>query len=133
VPHVPPDFLSRLVALANVMRPSFQKAAHANLADAAYRKSGPHQRTWDEKDGAQPLQRCCYAGEEGVAEGENSLIPVVKAFEKSFSAHVRWCEHGAPIGGGQERKSAAGRAARLLQSSMAFLMAAGARLLQRIL
>jgi hypothetical protein len=70
VPHVPPDFLSSLVALANFMRLSLQKAAHANLADAACRKSGSHQRTWDEKDGAQPLPmhlkknhyRSMYAG-----------------------------------------------------------------------
>jgi hypothetical protein len=52
VPHVPPDFLSSLMALANFTRLALQKAAHANLADAACRKSGSHQSTWDEKDGA---------------------------------------------------------------------------------
>ena len=55
VPHVPPDFLSSLVALANFMRLSLQKAAHANLAIATCRKSGSHQRTWDENDGVKPL------------------------------------------------------------------------------
>ena len=61
VPHVPPDFLSSLVALANFMRLSLQKAAHANLANATCRKSGSHQRTWAEKDGAQPYQCSCRA------------------------------------------------------------------------
>jgi hypothetical protein len=28
----------------------------------------------------------------------------VKAFEKIFSAHVRWCEHGAPVDLGLETK-----------------------------
>ena len=28
-----------------------------------------------------------------------------KHLKKSFSAHVRWCEHGAPVNGGQETKS----------------------------
>jgi hypothetical protein len=46
VPHVPPDFLSNLVALPNFMRLSLQKAAHVNLADATCRKSGSRQRTW---------------------------------------------------------------------------------------
>jgi hypothetical protein len=46
VPHVPPDFLSSFVALANFMRLSSQKAAYANLAYATCRKSGSHQRTW---------------------------------------------------------------------------------------
>jgi hypothetical protein len=41
--------------LANFMRLSLQKAAHANPACAAFRKSGSQPRTWDEKDGAQPL------------------------------------------------------------------------------
>jgi hypothetical protein len=36
------------------MRLSSQKAAHANLADAACRKSGSQQRTWAEKDGRSP-------------------------------------------------------------------------------
>jgi hypothetical protein len=35
VPHVPPDFLSSLVALANFMRLSLQKVAHANLAECS--------------------------------------------------------------------------------------------------
>ena len=50
VPHVPPDFLWGLVALANFMRLSSQKAAHTNLAYAARSKSGSHQRTWAEND-----------------------------------------------------------------------------------
>jgi hypothetical protein len=37
---LPPDFLWSLVALANVMRLSLLKAAHAVLSGAAYRKSG---------------------------------------------------------------------------------------------
>jgi hypothetical protein len=36
------------VALAKFMGLSLQKAAHANLDDAACRKSGSHQRTWAE-------------------------------------------------------------------------------------
>jgi hypothetical protein len=44
VAHVPPAFLSTMVALANFMRLSLQKAAHANLANATCRKSGSHQR-----------------------------------------------------------------------------------------
>jgi hypothetical protein len=48
VPQVPPDFLSSFVALANLMRLSVQKAAHANLANAACRKSGSPKRTWAE-------------------------------------------------------------------------------------
>jgi hypothetical protein len=39
------------------MRLSLQKAAHANLANAAYKKPRSHQRTWEEKDGAQPLPK----------------------------------------------------------------------------
>jgi hypothetical protein len=35
-----------LVALANLMRLSLQKAAHANLADAACRKSGFRNFLW---------------------------------------------------------------------------------------
>jgi len=82
-PHVRPDFLSRLVALANFMRLSLQKAAHANLADAACRKSGSRQRTWDEKDGgAGPFQRYYYAGKKTVAGGK-VLAHGVKAFEKN--------------------------------------------------
>jgi len=50
VPHVPPDFLWSLVALANFMRLSSLKAAHANLADAGCRKSGSPKRTWAEND-----------------------------------------------------------------------------------
>ena len=69
MPHVPPDFLSSLVALANFMRLSLQKAAHANLANATCRKSGSHQRTWDEKDGAQPFQRSCYADKRLLLKG----------------------------------------------------------------
>jgi hypothetical protein len=53
------------------MRLSVQKAAHANLADAARRKSGSHQRTWDEKDGRSPFQRYCYADKKTVAESKN--------------------------------------------------------------
>ncbi len=37
---LPPDFLWSLVALANLMRLSLLKAAHAVLSGAAYRKSG---------------------------------------------------------------------------------------------
>jgi hypothetical protein len=36
---LPPDFLSRLLALSNLMRLSLLKAAHANLFGAACRKS----------------------------------------------------------------------------------------------
>ncbi len=40
---LPPDFLWSLVELGDFMRLSLQKAAHANMGDAAYRKSGsPH-------------------------------------------------------------------------------------------
>jgi len=28
-----------------------------------------------------------------------------KHLKESFSAHVRWCEHGAPVQGGQETKT----------------------------
>jgi hypothetical protein len=38
------------VALATFTRLSLQKAAHANLADAEYRKSGSHRRTWADND-----------------------------------------------------------------------------------
>ena len=37
---LPPDFLWSLVALANFMRLSLLKAAHAVMSGAAYRKSG---------------------------------------------------------------------------------------------
>jgi hypothetical protein len=37
---LPPDFLWSLVALANLMRLSLLKAAHAVMSGAAYRKSG---------------------------------------------------------------------------------------------
>src|SRR5271168_3396724 len=37
---LPPDFLWSLLALANLMRLSLLKAAHAVLSGAAYRKSG---------------------------------------------------------------------------------------------
>jgi hypothetical protein len=37
---LPPDFLSNFLALANFMRLSLMKAAHANMVGAAYRKSG---------------------------------------------------------------------------------------------
>jgi hypothetical protein len=37
---LPPDFLWSLVALANFMRLSLKKAAHAVVSSAAYRKSG---------------------------------------------------------------------------------------------
>src|SRR5271154_7174496 len=37
---LPPDFLSRLLALANLMRLSLLKAAHAKLFGASCRKSG---------------------------------------------------------------------------------------------
>ncbi len=51
---LPPDFLSRLLALANLMRLSLLKGAHANLFGPAYRKSrspvffgpGTLWRTW---------------------------------------------------------------------------------------
>jgi hypothetical protein len=55
------------VALANFMRLSLQKAAHANLAGAACRKSGSHQHTWEEKDAAQPLPTLLPPGQEIVA------------------------------------------------------------------
>ena len=60
MPHVPPDFLSSLVALANFMRLSLQKAAHANLADAACRKSGSHQRTWAENGFFKRFHSMCH-------------------------------------------------------------------------
>ena len=37
----PPDFLWSLLALANLMRLSLLKAAHAVMDGATYRKSGP--------------------------------------------------------------------------------------------
>jgi hypothetical protein len=35
LPYAPPDFLSRLVALANLIRLSLRKAAHVTLGGAA--------------------------------------------------------------------------------------------------
>jgi hypothetical protein len=42
MPHLPrsPDFLRTIAALANFMRLSLLKAAHAVLGGATYRKSG---------------------------------------------------------------------------------------------
>jgi hypothetical protein len=48
-----------LLALANFMRLSLQKAAHANLADAACRKSGSHPRTWAENGFFQCFHSTC--------------------------------------------------------------------------
>ena len=42
---LPPDFLWSLVALANLMRLSLLKAAHAVMSGAGYRKSGPSYST----------------------------------------------------------------------------------------
>jgi hypothetical protein len=80
VPRVPPDFLSSLVALAHFMRLSSQKAAHADLADAACRKSDSPQRTWDENNGgAAPFQRYWYAGKKLFLKGR-----IVSAWSESI-------------------------------------------------
>jgi hypothetical protein len=50
-PERTPDFLLSLLALANFMRLSLMKAAHAGVGGAPCRKSGYLGR----KDGAQPL------------------------------------------------------------------------------
>jgi hypothetical protein len=69
---VPPDFLSSLLALANLMRLSLMKAAQAALGAAPCRKSGP----WAESDG-EALQ-LLFAKSNSKS---NRKI--------SFSAHVR--------------------------------------------
>jgi hypothetical protein len=43
---VPPVFLLSFVALAEFMRLSFVKAAHAVVSSVTYRKSGFHDRPW---------------------------------------------------------------------------------------
>jgi len=50
VPRFPRDFLWSLLALANLMRLSLLKAAHAVMDGATYRKSGSPQRTWAKDD-----------------------------------------------------------------------------------
>ena len=81
VPHVPPDFLWSLVALANFMRLSVQKAAHANLFGAAYRKSGSPVflvpgslvRTWGTRPGGKAWRQAGKAGGERTANRQTEL------------------------------------------------------------
>jgi hypothetical protein len=49
-PRFPRDFLWSLLALANLIRLSLLKAAHAVMDGARYRKSGSPQRTWAKDD-----------------------------------------------------------------------------------
>jgi hypothetical protein len=83
VPHVPPDFLWSLVVLANLMRLSSQKAAHATMADAACRKSGSHQRTWADNDFFKCFHSRCPRG----------LSP----------SRVFFCPHSNSVGGAAPR------------------------------
>jgi hypothetical protein len=76
-----------LVARANFMRLSLQKAAHANLSGAACRKSGSHQRTWDEKDGRSPSnapawlrETCGGTWSERAAIGALAHLQIGRAF-----------------------------------------------------
>ena len=94
MPHVRPDFLWSLVALANFMRLSLQKAAHANLSGAACRKSGSPERTWEDHD----IFRMLFLSEQWISgsieqNANGGLRP-------SFWAHVRSSDpdflHAAP-------------------------------------
>src|ERR1700733_6639467 len=68
---VPPDFLSRLMALAHFMRLSLMKAAHADAGGAPCRKSG----TLTENEMFRSLLL--------------SIAKAVVGLGPSFSAHVR--------------------------------------------
>jgi HlyD family secretion protein len=59
-PRRTPDFLSRFMALANFMRLSLTKAAHA---DASGSPVAGNPDTWAEKDGAKPNDRFSFPGQ----------------------------------------------------------------------
>jgi hypothetical protein len=82
-PHVRrsehPDFLSSSLTLANFMRLSLMKAAHAPVGGAPSRKSGTMGR---KRRGAAPSQRFCYVAKK-LRPRARVLAHGVKALEKS--------------------------------------------------
>jgi hypothetical protein len=83
VPHVPPDFLSSLVALANFMRLSLQKAAHANLSGAACRKSGWPWRTWADHE----IFRMLSLSEQWISGGieQKAIVGFAHLFRPTYA------------------------------------------------
>jgi hypothetical protein len=94
-PAYPPDFLLCLVALANFMRLSLMKAAHAALGGAPCRKSGNLGRKRCFSNAFTPCTRALARSNAVCSQSRDDR----RGCAPSFSAHVRLGEHGAPVQG----------------------------------